>query len=170
MTGGRLDSYPNEVHERTISINGLVETYRTDKSKKPKKNPGIPPKNLPKDDNFIRLWKGDFSGYASQSEADLALLSRLAPLTGGDRGQMEQLFSQSGLYREKWDREDYRRMTIDKALDGWTNTHEPLNHDDGISWEDVRKYFVDAKSQKDGITHKKAIYQASRMKPGDHIL
>ena len=65
---------------------------------------------------FRQLWEGDISGYPSQSEADLALASKLAFWTGGDRARMDLLFRQSGLMREKWDREDYRQSTIEKAL------------------------------------------------------
>src|SRR4051794_34804145 len=49
---------------------------------------------------FQALWQGDTSGYASQSEADLALLSILAFYTQ-DRSQLERLFSQSSLRRDK---------------------------------------------------------------------
>ena len=53
---------------------------------------------------FRRLWAGDCTGYASQSEADLALCGHLAYWTGRDERQMDALFRRSGLMREKWDR------------------------------------------------------------------
>ena len=66
-----------------------------------------------------RLWEGDTSGYASHSEADLALCSHLACWCGGDTGRIDALFRQSGLHREtKWERADYRDRTIGKALEG----------------------------------------------------
>jgi len=70
---------------------------------------------------FKRLWAGDWSGYPSQSEADNALCRLLAYWTGRDRGQMDRLFRQSGLYRDKWDRPEstygtYGRRTISKVL------------------------------------------------------
>jgi len=76
-------------------------------------------------DKFRRLWNGDTSGYPSQSEADLALAGLLAFWTGGDRRRIDDLFRQSGLYRDKWDRDDYRERTIDKALEGRTDYYEP---------------------------------------------
>lgn len=76
-------------------------------------------------DKFARLWRGDTSGHPSHSEADLALVGLLAFWTGGDRGRMSGLFEQSGLYREKWDRDDYRDRTIEKALSGRTDFYEP---------------------------------------------
>lgn len=66
---------------------------------------------------FARLWAGDIAGYPSHSEADLALCSLLAFWCGPDESQIARLFHQSGLYRTKWDREDYRTATITEALD-----------------------------------------------------
>jgi putative DNA primase/helicase len=40
---------------------------------------------------FEKLWSGDTSDYASGSEADLALCSRLAYWTGGDPGRVDEL-------------------------------------------------------------------------------
>ena len=51
---------------------------------------------------FDKLWAGDTSDYASNSEADLALCSYLVFWTGGDPGRVDELFRQSGLYRPKW--------------------------------------------------------------------
>lgn len=67
-------------------------------------------------EKFRRLWDGDRSGYPSGSEADLALVSLLAFWTGADHGRIDRLFRQSRLYREKWERADYRERTIRAAL------------------------------------------------------
>lgn len=61
------------------------------------------------------LWRGDVGSYPSRSEADLALCSHLWFWTGGDATRVDLLFRRSGLMRNKWDREDYRRRTIDRA-------------------------------------------------------
>ncbi|MFQ5770030.1 MAG: helix-turn-helix domain-containing protein, partial [bacterium] len=74
---------------------------------------------------FSALWDGDISGYDSPSEADLALCCLLAFWTGGDRDRIDKLFRQSGLYRKKWDREDYREMTINQALEIITEFYVP---------------------------------------------
>ena len=72
-------------------------------------------------EKFDRLWCGDFQGYSSQSEADLALCNSLAFWTGRDAEQMDRIFRQSGLMREKWDRKQsgstYGALTIKKAVD-----------------------------------------------------
>jgi hypothetical protein len=78
---------------------------------------------------FKALWQGDTSGYASHSEADQALVSLLAFYTQ-DENQLDSLYRQSALCRQKWlKRSDYRRSTIDKALSNLTDTYMPS--DDG---------------------------------------
>lgn len=70
-------------------------------------------------EKFIALFdKGDISDYVSPSEADQALCNILAFYTGGDADEMDTLFRQSKLYRDKWDREDYRTSTIENAIKG----------------------------------------------------
>jgi putative DNA primase/helicase len=78
---------------------------------------------------FEALWQGDISGYASHSEADQALGSLLAFYTQ-DENQLDSLYRQSALCRQKWlKRPGYRRSTIDKALSNLTDTYTPS--DDG---------------------------------------
>jgi len=76
-------------------------------------------------ERFARLWSGDTGGYGSHSEADLALCGMLAFWTGGDPVRMDRLFRASGLYREKWERADYRDRTISEALKGKTEFYSP---------------------------------------------
>jgi RecA-family ATPase len=73
---------------------------------------------------FSRLWAGDVTDHGSHSEADLALCGMLAFWTGGDATRIESLFRQSGLYRKKWDRPDYRNRTITEALSGKTEFYK----------------------------------------------
>src|SRR5215217_3901104 len=75
-------------------------------------------------ERFSRLWNGDTSGYGSHSEADLALCGMLAFWTGGDAVRIDALFRQSRLYREKWERKDYRNRTITEALSGKTEFYK----------------------------------------------
>ena len=77
---------------------------------------------------FNALWRGDIAGYASHSEADLALCNILAFYTQ-DPAQLERLIRQSGLYREKWDRTDYVTRTIDTALQACRETWSPGRRD-----------------------------------------
>jgi len=48
----------------------------------------------------------------------------LAFWTGGDASRIDSLFRQSGLYREKWDRKNYRNRTITEALSGKTEFYK----------------------------------------------
>lgn len=75
-------------------------------------------------DKFRRLWNGDISEYGGDdSAADQALCNILAFWTGKDEARMDRLFRQSGLMREKWNREDYRSDTIWKACEDVTETY-----------------------------------------------
>jgi len=74
---------------------------------------------------FTRLWNGDSQGYRSRSEADLAFCNMLSFWTGRDAERVDQLFRQSGLYREKWERDDYRNRTIETAIAATTDVYKP---------------------------------------------
>ena len=66
---------------------------------------------------FKALWSGNWQGmYPSQSEADEAMCCELAFWTGRDPARMDALFRQSGLYRQKWERSDYRGDTLARAV------------------------------------------------------
>ena len=88
-------------------------------------------RNASNGEKFERLWNGNTVGYDSQSEADMALCCLLAFWTGGDRTQMEQLFRQSGLLREKWDEvhyadgSTYGEKTIERAIATTSEFYDP---------------------------------------------
>lgn len=71
---------------------------------------------------FEQLWRGQWQGYASQSEADLALCAHLSFWTRGDAQTIDRLFRQSGLMRPKWDESHFRsgmtygQATVQKAV------------------------------------------------------
>lgn len=71
------------------------------------------------------LWAGDASRFnGDHSSADLALVGCIAFWTQ-DPTVIDEVFRQSGLYREKWEREDYRKKTIEKALSTKTKFSAP---------------------------------------------
>lgn len=78
-------------------------------------------------ERFSQLWRGDYSGYKSHSEADLALCGMLAFWTQGDVEKIDHLFRRSGLYREKWDKYDYKDRTISEAISGKNNFYTGKN-------------------------------------------
>lgn len=67
--------------------------------------------------DFRTLFDGNISAYGSASEADSALCTLLAFWTDRDMGQMDRIFRQSGLFRKKWEREDYRIRTLTHACE-----------------------------------------------------
>jgi hypothetical protein len=74
---------------------------------------------------FRRLFDDGDSGDDA-SQADESLMGMLAFWTGKDPARMERLFSRSKLAeREKWERADYRKRTIDFAIDKCTEVYTP---------------------------------------------
>jgi putative DNA primase/helicase len=71
------------------------------------------------------LFDGDTSGYPSQSEAELAFCNHLAFWFNRDADRMFQVICESGLYRTKWKRDDYRDGTICKAIEGCREVYDP---------------------------------------------
>lgn len=79
---------------------------------------------------FSSLWRGDTSNYnGDESRADLALCNILAFWSGCDSSTIDRLFRQSGLMRDKWDRETggttYGKMTVQKAIQDCHETYSP---------------------------------------------
>ncbi len=75
---------------------------------------------------FADLYSGNYhSYYSSQSEADLALCTMLAFWCQKDVNAIDSLFRKSGLYREKWEREDYRESTLNRAISLTSDTYSP---------------------------------------------
>ncbi|UPV77113.1 hypothetical protein M0R89_21940 (plasmid) [Halorussus limi] len=93
-------------------------------------------RNASNGEKFERLWNGNTVGYDSQSEADMALCCLLAFWTGGDHTQMDHLFRQSGLVREKWDEvhyadgSTYGEKTIERAIATTPEFYDPDAGDD----------------------------------------
>ena len=93
-------------------------------------------------EKFSRLWRGSTAGYESHSEADMALCSLLAFWTGGDATQLDRLFRDSGLMREKWDERHfadgstYGEKTVERAIAGTSEFYEPPDNTQSTNTED----------------------------------
>ena len=75
---------------------------------------------------FRALFEGDMSDYNDDhSSADLALCNILAFWTGRDANQIDRIFRQSALYRDKWLRDDYRSATISMAIADCNEVYNP---------------------------------------------
>lgn len=88
-------------------------------------------------DKFRKLYSGDFSDYPSQSEADMAFCNMLAFWCGRDTAKMDDIFRQSGLMRDKWDRKQsgstYGKLILKKAVENCTEVYSPPKNDYYIS-------------------------------------
>ncbi len=132
VTGEALDGTPAEIGDRQgelEALHGLLFSPKRATGAARNGRPAADPPELPdhvllerarsakNGAEFARLWGGNTSGYdGDDSRADLALCSMLAFWTG-DEHQLDRLFRRSGLYREKWERTDYRERTIRKAIE-----------------------------------------------------
>jgi hypothetical protein len=130
-TGHRLPGTPARVAERQEQINRIHATIFQEEPRTRNGHHERAPvndadaelveraKQARNGEKFSALWAGDTSRYdGDESRADLALCSMLAFWTAGDPERIDALFRQSGLYRDKWEREDYRQRTIAEALKG----------------------------------------------------
>ena len=79
---------------------------------------------------FRLLWEGDTSKFPSPSEADLSMANKLAFWCGRDIEQMDRLFRQSKLMRDKFDRPQsgstYGQLLLAKAAAEANNVYSPF--------------------------------------------
>ncbi len=143
MTGERLSSTPSTIEERQEILNELYSEHLEVPEPALAAQRVSPNTNTPCDReliekasaakngaNFANLWQGNWesAGYNSQSEADAALLGSLRFWTGGDKARSFTMFSQSGLNRDKWSREDYRERTWSGIDSG--NVYNPFEKEE----------------------------------------
>ena len=133
-TGDRLEFLPETVENRQSEI----DEYHADVFGKPEpkattpRTPSAPPSLSDRElvnlatakwnGKFTPLWAGNWTGYPSQSEADLALTNYNRDISGGDEATMRRLFLQSGLAStldRKSKPDDYLDRTIAKSLSNW---------------------------------------------------
>lgn len=133
MTGDLLDDIHTHIEgDCTDALKELHGRYLQPKAERPPREKPAPVKSdcvditaaietaLRVDPKFSQLWAGAATGYDSASQADQALCNKLAYYLHGDAVMIDAAFRQSGLYREKWERRDYRETTIETALRGTT--------------------------------------------------
>lgn len=88
------------------------------------------------------LWEASDAPYVGRDSVDMALLFHLAFWTGGDRKQMERLFRDSELMRDRWDRSLYAEgvtygdVSIARALVNADDYYTPRSDRDSgrIRW------------------------------------
>jgi putative DNA primase/helicase len=143
FTGNHIPETPKEIREAPEALKDLYSRrINKDAGETQKKGRGRPKKNVVIKANltdseviekcrraknyeaFEALYNGKFDNYVSQSDADLALCRRLAFYTKSPE-QIDRIFRTSGLFRSKWEREDYRADTINKAIESTPETYNP---------------------------------------------
>ena len=127
ITGHVLNGYPT-IENRQTELDEFYHKYWGKKEIDPLED--IIQQALRSDPKFASLYSGNIMGYPSQSEADSALCMKLAFWVGKDPAKIDYYFMQSGMYREKWQRKDYRDKTISRAIDLVSDTYS--NKVDGV--------------------------------------
>lgn len=148
VTGDSFSEY-DSISDCTERIKPLHEKYiGGGKEPTPKRNAAPIPQtasdimelafNAKNGDKFRALYGGDTSGYSSQSEADMAFCNMLAFWCRCDADIMDSIYRQSGLMRDKWDRQQsgstYGTLTIQKAIADCSEVYEPRQSGDGYSF------------------------------------
>ena len=145
MTGNRLEGTPEAIADGAQALPWIHENYIARKQARKRKTKKTARRVVLTDEqvlekaraaqnaeDFTALWEGRWQEkFASQSEADLALCCALAFWTGRDREQMDRLFRQSALFREKWDKvhhadgATYGEETLEQAIALTENVYSP---------------------------------------------
>ncbi|MBF0262723.1 MAG: hypothetical protein HQL97_12925 [Magnetococcales bacterium] len=123
MTGKRINGTPSEIRECQEAVDAIHAQHIVNARNK---DPNLPigtdhssandevpalsdeevlhhARSASNRDKFNALWQGRIDDYTSESEATLALLNFLAYHSHCNREQMDRLFRQSELMRDKWD-------------------------------------------------------------------
>lgn len=147
MTGNQLPGSPDDIRDGGEALawihSSFIAKTKKEKEKKPKKakravfqmsDEELMEKVQASDngEDFMALYNGQWEGrFGSQSEADMSLCCSLAFWSGKNPEQMDRLFRQSKLFREKWDvvhdaaGMTYGQKTIQAAIDLTEDTYSP---------------------------------------------
>lgn len=101
---------------------------------------------------FDDLMKGNYEPYyTSHSEADMALANILAFWCAKDYSQMDSIFRQSNLYRDKWDEKrknsTYGEQTLFKAINEVNNIYTPKQEKEENPLRYALSHFFDAEKK-----------------------
>jgi len=128
LSGRHLRKTPHDLMPRQEQINALCKRVAGMQSK-----PGVVVGAGNEDEKYRKLLAGDLSDFnGDHSRADLALCNILARKFNNNFFKIDEAWMKSPLYREKLEREDYRSMTILKAIKGGAlafDEEEPMDED-----------------------------------------
>jgi len=116
---------------------------------------------LVRDSNFISLYNGE-RPHGNESSDDMALMNKLAYWCNANVELMKQAFFDSPHYtqkdtdhKQKCQRDDYMRSTIDTALSGLTSTSQA----DDIAWQQQHSTSVCSEGFEDGDITENTMFQ-----------
>ena len=116
-TGNRVSDTEN-ITDKTEEVLYFLEKYMYKGGKRLSENIIDIARKAKNGTKFIALYdRGDISAYNNdESSADIALCNMLAFYLQGDINAIDTAFRGSALYRQKWERTDYREATISNAI------------------------------------------------------
>lgn len=163
ITGKRIEGTPPTIEKRQVELEGVYnKVFPTKTPTATKATAQLPQQQPPQQhqqhlseneivklilkskngSKFENLYNGDISDHNNNhSSADQAFCNMLAFYTK-EFNTIDSIVRSSGLYREKWDRQDYKARTINKAISECSGTYNP-NYKDGKKppepkeWEDI---------------------------------
>lgn len=137
MTGNQLPKpfHTLDIAERQTELNSVLEKYGMLKKENDlnrnteNTNSELPDSEIlsrifkaKNGDRFKKLYNGDISDYPTESEADFAIVNFIGYYTK-DHQQILNIIRQTPLWDEKWERKDYQKRTIDRALSTMIGTY-----------------------------------------------
>ncbi len=116
-TGDRVSDTEN-ITDKTEEVLYFLEKYMYKGGERLSENILDIARKAKNSTKFIALYdRGDISAYNNdESSADIALCNMLAFYLQGDINAIDTAFRGSALYRQKWERTDYREATISNAI------------------------------------------------------
>lgn len=138
-TGDMIADYP--ITDMSTALQTFLDKYMLREQPQTKDKPVPAPVPAPLDiESMLDIARGSKSGAAfaglydggdtsaysgDDSAADLALCQMLAFYLQGDYNKIDTAFRSSALMRDKWEREDYRSATINKAINSCNKFYTP---------------------------------------------
>lgn len=114
FTGRHLKKTPDDIIERDDALNVLYDRVQASKPNHAGLTVAV---TVSEAERLDRLMAGDMSLHNDDhSAADFALCCLLAKKHACNPVTIDDEFRKSGLYREKWERDDYRGNTIGRAI------------------------------------------------------
>lgn len=145
FTGRHLTKTPAEIVERGDAVNALYDRVTAAKPAKGGLTVSI---SVSEEERLAQLMAGDTSLLKDpndHSTADFALCCLLAKKRDCNAFKIDDEFRESKLYREKWEREDYRENTITRAVKAVAREDAIVFDTEGLIEDDGEyEYLVDS--------------------------